>query len=216
MSAGIVLRRDDAVARAKAGKCGVAIEVRQDWALPWERTLFIAPGTCVPWDLIAVGFEFLARWDVAAPFWRAGVLAKHLGMPAERERTEAVIHDLRVQVYSFELLFVRASEAGRAMVDEWRKECADGCDERLAFVRALYIIKPRFCVLPRLWLADIEQRATGDRMAAQQRNRARSKPLVTIEIQPGRFVKCHQGDEAKVREHFAQLDSRRRRIQRGG
>lgn len=215
MSAGIVLRRDDAVARAKAGKCGVAIEVRQDWALPWERTLFIAPGTCVPWDLIAVGFEFLTQWDAAAPFWRAGVLAKHLGTPAERERTESLVHDLRVPVYAHELLFVRDSEAGKALVAEWRKECAAG-DERLAFLRALYLVKPRFCVLPRLWLADIEQRATGDRLAAQRRDRARSKPLVTIEIQPGRFVKCHQGDEAKVREHFAQLDSRRRRIAHGG
>jgi len=215
MSAGIVLRRDDPVARSKAAKCGIGIEVRDDWVLPWERTLFIAPGTCVPWDLVAVGFEFLARWDAAAPFWRAGALAKDLGTPAERERTESIVHDLRVQVYSHELLFVRASDAGRAMLDEWRKECADG-DERLAFVRALYIVKPRFCVLPRLWLADIEQRAAGDRVALQRRSAARSEPLITVEIQPGRFVKCHARDKEKVIAQFNQRDARQRRIAHGG
>ena len=36
------------------------------------------------------------------------------------------------------------------------------------------------------------------------------KPLVRVEVAPGRFVKCHEGDEARVREHFArQLEGRR-------
>jgi len=36
------------------------------------------------------------------------------------------------------------------------------------------------------------------------------KPLVRVEIAPGRFVKCHAGDEEKVKEHFASLQQRGR------
>jgi len=217
LNAGIVLRQDNATARSKAAKCGLDVAVREDWALPWQNTLFIAPGTCVPWDLLCVGFDFLARWDVAAPFWRAGVLARDLGTPAERERTQAIIHDLRVPIYSHELLFVRSSEAGRAFLSTWREEC-DGGDERLGFLRAMASVKPIFCVLPRLWLADIAQREVSDRKAAQRSaaaGRTRAEPLITVEVAPGRFVKCHKGDQAQVVEQFRQMNARRGRSAHG-
>lgn len=95
MTSGIVIRQEDAVARSKAAKCGVEITVRGDWALPWDNTLFITPGACVPWDLVAIGFGFLSKWDMAAPFWRAGTLAKDIGTPEDRKRTEGIIHDSR-------------------------------------------------------------------------------------------------------------------------
>jgi len=208
LNAGIVLRADDKVARSKAAKCGLAVAVREDWALPWQNVLFIAPGTCVPWDLVAIGFEFLARWDVAAPFWRLGVLAKDLGTSAERERTGAVLHDLRVPVYSHELLFVRASEAGRAFITAWRAECEQG-DERLAFLRALYTVKPIFCVLPRLWLADIAQREVSDRIVRKGRLEGMGEPLIKVEVAPGRFVSCHARDRAAVLAKFAALQGGR-------
>lgn len=210
MTTGIVIRQEDAVARGKAAKCGVAIEVRQDWALPWGNTLFIMPGTCVPWDLVAIGFCFLSKWDMAAPFWRAGTLAKDLGTPADREHTASVIHDLRVPVYSYELLFVRNSPVGQSFVSTWIAECEHG-DYRLAFLRALYAVKPTFCVLPRLWLADIAQREISDRKAMQRHPAARSAPLVTVEIAPGRLVRCHKGDEAKVIDLYRSNNARRMR-----
>jgi len=209
LNAGIVIRKEDPVARSKAAKCGLAVAVSQDWALPWPSTLFIAPGTCVPWDLICIGIEFLARWDVAAPFWRLGVLARELGTAAERDRTQAILHDLRVPVYAHELLFVRNSEQGQAFIADWRKEC-DGGDERLAFLRALGRVKPVFCVLPRLWLADIAQRETSDRISRQRRSVARGEPLIKLEIAPGRFVRCHERDRAEVLERFQKLQGGRR------
>ena len=202
-----MLRAEDATARSKAAKCGLAVAVREDWALPWQNTLFIAPGTCVPWDLIVIGFDFLARWDMAAPFWKLGVLARELGTPAERERTEAVIHDLRVPVYAHELLFVRNSQAGQAFITAWRAEC-DG-DERLAFLRALGRVKPIFCVLPRLWLADIAQRETSDRIARKRRTAPTGEFLIKLEISPGRFVRCHERDRATVLERYRKLQGGR-------
>jgi len=209
MSSGIVLRQDNPVARSKAAKCGVAVAVRTDWALPWQRTLFIAPNTCVPWDLLAVGFDFLARWDVAAPFWRTGVLATNVGTPAERERTARIMHDLRVPVYSHELLFVSNNQAGQALVSTWRAECAQG-DERLAFLRALYIVKPTFCVLPRLWLADLAQRTHSDEMARSRTRERRGEPLIRVEVAPGRYVQCHARDKEQVLARFQRMGQGRR------
>lgn len=199
-----------------AKKCGVAIEVRDDWALPWERTLFIAPGTCVPWDLVCSGFDFLRKWDAAAPLWRYGAMAADLGTPEERERTKSLTRDLRLLVFTPELLFVRDSgEAGRALITEWRNECAYG-DEKLAFLRALYLVKPLFCALPRSWLADLAQRERSDEMAMQRIQQATGEPLITVEIQPGRFVKCHARDKEKVLAQFSQRDARRKRVAHGG
>ena len=218
-NAGIVIRQEDPVARGKAARLRMSVDIRPDWTLPWPHTLFIAPGTCVPWDLAPVGFGFLTRWDVAAPFWRAGVLAKDLGTPAERERTANVIHDLRVPVYSHELLFVRNSPAGQAFLSAWRAECGQAADpqdalkgcERLAFLRALYAVKPAFCVLPRLWLADLAQREVSDRKSIQRRSLEKAEPLIKVEIAPGRFVRCHERDRAKVLERYQKMAGGRHR-----
>ncbi len=178
--AGVVLRRETPGARERAAAAGLAVAVSDAWSLPWPRTLFVAPGTLLPWDLAASGFAFLGRWDAAAPLTREHALAQDLGTPAERERTRAVVLDLRILAYSPELLFVRATGAGPALLAAWRAEC-DGGDERLAFLRALWRVKPLFCALPRAWLADRSQREALDRPpapsaptpAARQRPRPR-------------------------------------------
>lgn len=214
---GIVIRSEDPVARSKAARLGMAaslhdglgLDMRADWTLPWPHTLFIASGTCVPWDLVPVGFGFLERWDVAAPFWKAGTLAIDLGTPEERRDTIRLLHDLRVPVYAHELLFVRNSPAGKKFMAAWRDECAlgdpqdtlKGC-ERLAFLRALYAVKPAFCVLPRLWLADIAQREVSDMKNTQRKSAQRGEPLVKVEIAPGRYVRCYERDRAGIVERY--------------
>jgi len=137
------------------------------------------------------------------------VLAQDVGTPAERKRTAKLTLDLRIPLYEPGLLFIRSSEAGLALLETWRAECQRGDDERLAFLRALHIVKPKFCALPRSWLAEEAQRAKQD--ARTEKNvRNTLKPLVRVEIAPGRFAKCHAGDEEKVKEHFASLQQRGR------
>ena len=206
MNAGIVIHKADAVAEDKAKKLGMGVCVAQDWALPWPCTLFIAAGTCVPWDLVSAGFGFLERWDAAAPLWRYGATAGTIGTPADRKRTQAITHDLRLMVYAHELLFVRNSKAGQAFVSTWRAECAHG-DERLAFLRALYIVKPMFCALPRSWLADLAQRERSDEkaMLVSRRDKHFAEPLIRVEIAPGRFVQCHARDKDKVLERYKRI-----------
>ena len=194
----------------RARRLGLQLRQGRKWKLAWERTLFVSGEYAVPWDLLPSGFHFLRRWDAAAPLWRYGVLASDVGTKAERKRTKAVTLDLRILLYEPGLLFVRATKAGRALLETWRAECRRGEDERLAFLRALHIVKPRFCALPRSWLAEEAQRAKQNARSDKSVH-STFKSLVRVEISPGRFVKCHVGDEEKVRKQFERQRGRKRR-----
>ena len=209
MNAGIVVRKEDRVALAMAKKIGAEVAVSQEWGLPWDKTLFIADGTCVPWDLVKAGFEFLGQWDAAAPLWRYGAMANTVGTPADQKRTLAVTRDLRLMLYAHELLFVRKSEAGQALISTWLAECAGGGEPRLAFLRALYLVKPIFLALPRSWLADLAQRERSDQKAMlMSRDRHFAEPLIRVEVMPGRFVQCHARDKEKVLERYRLMGRR--------
>ena len=202
-SKGIVLSATDHTIKSKARSAKLPLVVDPALPLSFGKTLFTEPGTGIPWDLLSAGWHFLERWDAAVPLWRYGKTAQSVGTKAERKQTIAVIRDLRVLLHSVELLFVRANEPGQALMDAYRQELEAGGDKRLAFLRAYYQVKPRLCVLPRSWLAEVAQRARRDHIAMRGQRR-KTAPLVEIELSPGRFVKCHAGDEDKVRAQLGQ------------
>jgi len=204
---GIVLLGPDKHIEAKAANLKLPVTVSDKPQLPYAKTLIVAPGTGIPWDLLSAGWHFLERWAAAVPLWRYGQTAESVGTAAERKRTKAVIRDLRVLLHSHELLFVRANEEGQALVDAWNEEMAGGGEKRLAFLRAYYRVKPRCCVLPISWLAEVQQRSAQDARTAKPVKRA--GPLVSVEIAPGRFVRCHPGDEETVRAQYGPQGRRR-------
>jgi hypothetical protein len=203
---GLLIREPNKGIEAKAKGLGLGVTISAEWAIPYAHTLIVSGGA-LPWGLIGAGLHFLERWDVAAPLWRYGVLAQDLGTPAERQRTAVVCRDLRIPVYAPELLFVRQSEAGEEFLRVWRAECALG-DERLAFLRALCLVKPLFCALPCNWLADGQVQAQPHREHA--RATGRTSGLISVEIRPGVSVKCFPGEEDKVRRKLQHKIGRRR------
>lgn len=178
--------------------------------LPLDKALIVQAGTRIPWDLLPAAWHFLERWDAAVPLWRYGVMAADVGTPEERERTQAIVRDLRVPLHSYELLFVRRSEPGIRLIEQWAKECGGGCDRRLAFLRAFYTVKPRLCVLPTTWLAEVrdfgKKAVTGP---ARVSSRKVGDKMVRLEVEPGRFIKVRAGDEDAVLEHFRNKKVRR-------
>lgn len=215
----VVTRTHDRTAEAWAKKYGYHHVVQAGWELPEERTLFVADGTAVPYGLLEAGFGFLERWEVAAPLWRYGVLAKDIGTPSERARTEALCLDLRVLLYGHELLLVRRASEGERFLETWRREC-DGGEERLAFLRALHLVKPLFCALPVAWLAGNAQRGATRRRdkvfavaggALTEVRPGRSQPvkLVQVQIAPGRYVQCKPGEEEATFAKFATIGRQR-------
>lgn len=194
---GVLIRKklDETIAaRARAAK--MTVTVGHALSVPFEKTLIVEPGTQVPWDLLPAASAFLTHWDAAAPLWRYGVLASDVGDETDRAATLAIVRDLRCLLHSTELLFVRQNDAGRALVETWQNEMRAGGDERLAFLRAFYMVKPRLCTLPVTWLADVR---TQSQQALQRGAQpARVGKLVRVELEPGRYVKCYPGDEEKV------------------
>jgi hypothetical protein len=106
------------------------------------------------------------------------------------------------------LLFVRDSPDGRRFLDTWIAECGNGGDERLAFLRALYLVKPLFCALPRSWLADLQKRAEQDARTARSRAMSHQQVMVRVQIGPNVFVSCPEGQEEKTKERFARMRAR--------
>lgn len=171
--------------------------------IPFDKTLFV-DGVKIPVDLLAAGWHFLNRWDIAVPLWKYGTTAADIGTKEDQRVTRAVVRDLRVLLHSYELLFVRKSDTGEQFMIQWEQEIKNGDDKRLAFLRALYIVKPRCCVLPTSWLAEIKERNSKySHRFPPARSPNSAKPMVTVELSPGRFVKCHAGDEEKVLAQFA-------------
>lgn len=202
MNKGIVLSAPDKTIEARAKSVGLGVVVDPARPLAFEKTLFTEPGTGIPFDLLSAAWHFLERWDAAIPLWRYGANADQLGTSAERKRTKAVIRDLRVMSHSTELLFIRDNELGRALHETWLAEMADGGDKRLAFLRAYYRVKPRCCVLPRSWLAEVAQGYVPPKAP-------RHSELVQVEIGPGRFVRCRPENVERVKAQFER--GRRRR-----
>lgn len=205
----LVLRVDDAGMRAQAKRHGLQVVVAQGFDVAFDRALFVEPGVKVPWHLVDYGLHFLERWDAAVPLWRYGVLAQDVGTPAERKRTLAVTKDLRVLPYAQELLFVRNSPAGLALLAAFDAQSQGGGEQgdgnRLAFLRAVYAVKPRLCVLPASWMGEERLRQTAQ---VAERRVQRAKPsrrvgaLISIEIGPGRYVRCREADAEVVREWY--------------
>lgn len=191
----------DKTIEKRAKTAGLKLERSETYSIPFDKTLIVRSGTRVPWDLLPAAWHFVERWDAAIPLWRYGVTAADVGTAEERQVTQAVIRDLRVLLHSVELLFVRRSKTGVRLVEVWQSE---GGDQRLAFLRALYQVKPRLCVLPTSWLAKIQQRSqqTLHGFRRHPRSPNAGRPLVTVELEPGRLVKCHAGDEEKVLAQF--------------
>lgn len=205
---GILLIGEDAVTRSRAGAAGLPVELADAPAVPFEKTLIVEAGTRVPFDLLLAAWRFLDKWDAAVPLWRSGITATDAGEPAERARTQAVAMDLRVPLHTVELLFARAGSAGEELVAEWVNQM-DGGDKRLAFLRALHLVKPRLCILPTSWLAEV--RAYDGKPVGRGRVQPpTTRPLVRVEVSPGRYVKAHAGDEEKVLEHFRRTQSTKR------
>jgi len=216
----LILRQHDKAIEAMAQRAKLQVVMAEGdlSAVAFDRALIVEPGMTIPWAMVGYGLHFLERWDAAAPLWRYGVLAEDVGTPGERKRTEAITRDLRVLLYAHELLFVRNSPDGRALLAAWQEEKADGGEPRLAFLRALYRVKPIFCTLPRSWAGEPRAMAravgghTSARMKqtvfapnARRRSRGESGDLVRVELRPGVYIRCHPGEEEDVRKRFGKL-----------
>jgi len=207
----VIIGKADKAIESGARRAQLSVQYSDTPVLAFDKTLIVASGTRVPWDLLPAAWHFLDRWDAAVPLWRYGMKAADVGTKQERKETEAIIRDLRVLLHSVELLFVRDNDDGRALIAAYNEELANGDERRLSFLRAYYRTKPRLCVLTTSWMAEVQARNAQDARARKAHAVApqQVRELVRVEIAPGRFVKCVAGEEERVREEFQRRQMRR-------
>ena len=192
---GVVLRKADAALEQRARAAGCEVVEQEGWDIPWPRTLFVRRGMRLDKELIEAGMRWLKSWDAAAPL--LGALATNVGDVQEREKTLALVHDLRVPVYSPEILFVAQNEVGEAFLQAYVEE-GEGPQ---GLLRALYRTKPRFLALPRQWIlrdGRVEPGIQLTRPRALSPASRNGQKMIQVEVSPGRFVKCWPGEEEKM------------------
>jgi hypothetical protein len=135
--------------RVRARLNGYEVEVSEgEICLEFAKTLILNPALTVTPARLAVAFDWLDKWHVIAPLLSYDTLACQVGTAEEQADTAAVIRDLRVLLYQPGMVFVRRSADGAAFVDAWRQELGN---PYLAFLRALYHVKPLVLALPVCW-----------------------------------------------------------------
>lgn len=117
-------------------------------------TLIVHPSAIVKPDLLPVGFHLLEKWQMAVPIGDYHEMAVQIGSQEDRELTKSVIRDLRVPYYDTRMIFARRCADTKELFARWQEEmqALDGkTDVRLAFLRAMYTVKPILCALPTIW-----------------------------------------------------------------
>lgn len=120
----------------------------------FSKTLFWDTTTPLKPEFTAAGLQMLERWEIAAPLASYTTLADDIGNEVDRALTEQVIRDLRVPYYNIGVLFFRRCAGTQQFLEQWAQEQEQGGDSRLAFLRALYQVKPLLQPLPVEWIND--------------------------------------------------------------
>jgi len=117
----------------------------------WPKTIIWNPDAMLRMNLIPVGEKLLDTWELVMPMCDYATLAIHIGSMEDRSRTQELIRDLRVLVPDPRLIYMRKCENVRRLLDQWYIEKEASTDDRLAFLRALYQVKPFWFALPITW-----------------------------------------------------------------
>ena len=118
--------------------------------LPWSKTLIYNPTLRLRKELVPVGFHLLDTWQLAAPLWDYDDLAAGQGTEQDRQRTAEVVGDLRVPLYSPDLVFVRRCGDTERWLADWAGD-REG-DDRFSLLRSIYRCKPLILALPTTWI----------------------------------------------------------------
>lgn len=197
MSEKIVIIGADDYLESVGKKMGYEVQVVDELKLSHldKRTLILKAGSQISWDLVPNGFEFIKRWDLAAPMGEYGSLAYDLGDSDDRKLTSGVTGDLRIFPYHTGMIFV--GPGGIETIKLWLQEPGD---RQLAFLRAVFALKPRVCVLPIHWVRKLAFNSSQFVTNSKTKHKKKFQPLVKVEIRPGEFVKVHPEDIDKVFE----------------
>lgn len=185
--------------RPDAWKHGLDVFEAAQPSLCFDQNVVVRAGARPSWEFVSHGLSYLDRWDMAVPL--ASYEAMVCDLPGVGEQDRAELHDLRVPYFDCELVFARQGKAAEVLA-QWANLMGEGVEVHLAFVRALYTVKPLVVALPPSWL---DKPAMG--VVARVPSAVRTRPsavsgMVEVEIGPKRYVRCYPEEAAAMFERY--------------
>ena len=190
---------------------------------PFDRTLYVDADTMFKRSP-KIGFDLLDRWDLVVAETETRSLTEGIAGAHECKQTAEFIGSRHILYHNSGMIFWKRNERTSRLFDLWSEEWKrfSGWDEQVALLRALIRSDVMFLTVPHTWNCyrsedsyllhhwfgggqariEAKQRQVFDRPKDVRR-------LVKVEIAPGRFVKCHAGDEDKVKRYYRKLLERR-------
>ncbi len=193
---------------------------------PFARTLYVDAETEFKRSP-AEGFALLDRWDfVVAEAETRSLAATFPDNRTEAGETAAWLGTPHILYHNSGMLFWRRNEATGRLFDLWAEEWLryQGWDEQIALLRALLKSEVLFLNVPFTWNCRGPETAhfVYHRFASRAARKFRTptpviangrrgqpmtaaltaRPLVRLELEPGRMVKVYAGDEEKAIEQF--------------
>jgi len=121
--------------------------------LPYRYTVMIGGGIKLRPGLLPAAVKLLGNWQVASPLvgYSDRDLAVYAGSGKQRVYVLDKILDLRVPMYDTRLTFVKRCADTRTLFEHWQQYQHQVSNKNLAFLCALWDVKPLICALPTVW-----------------------------------------------------------------
>ena len=137
---------------------GIAFQSAAKRTLPWALTVLWAPGAHLTTTGAAFGLTRIApsgddiTWEMAVALQSDMRMAVDVGSQAERDKTLALVGDLRLPLYDTGVVWVRKTPATEEVIQLWQEELDAGSDPTHAFLRVIYTHPLLLCTLPADWI----------------------------------------------------------------
>lgn len=103
-------------------------------------------------EVISTGFKWLENFQLCVPMFSYETLACDVGNEQDRMLAKNILKELRVPLYNTHLMFVRRCSETKELIKLWQEYNEQISNENLAFLCALYEVKPLHLALPSTWI----------------------------------------------------------------
>lgn len=148
--AGVQVTDNNNIKRARGILPGINMESVPLPLISYPNTFMWNGKEAIRPEHVASGFSLLDTWELVIPIWDYDKLARDVGSLKDREKTEAIIHDLRVPCYHPYAFFCRKCKAVEDVLAEWANSTIQ--ESKLALLTAIYQVKPLILALPTTWV----------------------------------------------------------------
>lgn len=103
-------------------------------------------------EMLPIGFKWLKSFQIIISLLDYTTLAIHLGNSNDQLKAKEILKEMRVPVYDTNLIFIRRCDETKELVSQWKENRTIFTDDKLAFLCALYQVKPLHLALPNTWI----------------------------------------------------------------